>query len=345
MINTVLLDGMTVGGRRPYVIAEIGNNHMGEVEEAKRLIEMARDAGANAVKFQKRDNATLFTRAFYNSPYHSEAAYADTYGAHRDYFEFSLGQYLELKEHADLMGITMIATAFDLPSVDFLEQVDIPYFKVASAGIQNPLLLERIAATGKPVVMSVGGADWDTILMAESKFPDNPLIILHCTASYPAKPKDMGMWRVVDLKKTFPDRIIGFSDHDDGLALAVMAYTLGARVFEKHITMSHSNRGTDHAFSLEYGGLRSYVNNLHEASEALRRLRHPLETEKRPIYKMGYGVYPSRFISAGTEVSPSELCIKSPAEGLEGWDYYALLGRRTTRDLSKEEPLSWEDFE
>ena len=101
-MTEVVLDGVTVGnGCPPYVIAECGNNHQGDIEEAKRLIEMARDAGANVCKFQKRDNATLFTKAFYNSPYNNENSYAPTYGAHRDYFEFSLGQYLELKAHAD----------------------------------------------------------------------------------------------------------------------------------------------------------------------------------------------------------------------------------------------------
>jgi len=346
-MTEIVLDGLTVGEERPpYVIAEAGNNHMGDLEEAKRLMEMAREAGANAIKFQKRDNATLFTKKFYNSPYNSESAYANTYGAHRDYFEFSLGQYLELKAYADFLGITMIATPFDLPSVDFLENVEIPFYKVASGSIHNPLLLKRIAATEKPIIASFGGCDWDTMEKAVHVLTErgSPLVMLHCTASYPAKPEYLGLERIAIMRFEYPDQVIGFSDHDDGIAMAVAAYTLGARVFEKHITMSHTNRGTDHAFSLEYFGLRSYVANLHKAHEAIKVLNHPLEIEKGPIYKMGYAVYPAAALKAGTIILPDDLVIKSPMEGLEGWEYNKIVGMTLARDVEKEQPLSWDDF-
>jgi N-acetylneuraminate synthase/sialic acid synthase len=347
-MTEIVLDGLTVGGDRPpYVIGEIGNNHMGDMEEAKRLIAMARDAGVNAVKFQKRDNATLFTKAFYNSPYHSEAAWADTYGAHRDYFEFSLGQYLELKEFADYMGLTMIATAFDLPSVDFLENVEVPFYKVASGSIHNPLLLRKIAATGKPIIASFGGVDYETMERAVDVLTGrgSPLVMLHCTASYPAKPEDLGLERVAVMKYDYPEHVIGFSDHDDGIALAVAAYTLGARVFEKHITMNHSNRGTDHAFSLEYMGLRSYVSNLHKSHAAIRALDHPLEIEKKPVYKMGYAVYPAKDLAAGITLMPEDLVIKSPMDGLSGWEYDKIVGMELQVDKKKEEPFSMDDFD
>ncbi len=347
-MREVVLDGISVGGDKPpYIISEAGCNHMGDIEEAKRLIEMARDAGANAVKFQKRDNVTLFTKDFYNSPYHSEAAWADTYGAHRDYFEFSLGQYLELKDYADYVGITMIATAFDLPSVDFLEAVEIPFYKVASGSVTNPLLLRKLASLNKPIIASFGGADYDTIekAVAVLRGRGSKLIMLHCTASYPAKPADLSLDRISILKREYPQHVIGFSDHDDGIAMAVAAYTLGARVFEKHITMSHTNRGTDHAFSLEYFGLRSYINNLHAAHKAVDYREQPMEVELKPIYKMGAAVYPALDLPEGLVIKPEHLVIKSPMEGLMGWHYDDLIGKVTTRVLEKEEPLSLEDFE
>ena len=347
-MREVVLDGISVGnGRPPYVIAEAGCNHMGDIEEAKRLIEMAQDAGANAVKFQKRDNAALFTKAFYNSPYHSPFAWADTYGAHRDYFEFSLGQYFELKAYADYIGITMIATAFDLPSIDFLEAVEIPFYKVASGSVTNPLLLRKLASLNKPIIASFGGADYNTIKMAVEvlRGRGSKLILLHCTAAYPAKPEDLTLDRISILKQDYPQHVIGFSDHDDGIAMGVAAYTLGARVFEKHITMSHTNRGTDHAFSLEYFGLRSYVNNLHNAHKAVDYREQPMEAELKPIYKMGYAVYPALNIKKGVIITANDLVIKSPMEGLMGWYYDDLIGMMTTRDLEKEEPLSLEDFE
>lgn len=343
----IVLDGITVGDNRPpWVCAEIGNNHQGDMQEAKRLIEMARDAGANACKLQKRDNSALFTKAFYNSPYNSENSYADTYGAHRDYFEFSLGQYLELKDYADYLGITMIATAFDLPSVDFLENVEVPFYKVASGSVTNPLLLKKIASLGKPIIASFGGANWNTMDKAVSVLTEQgaPLIMLQCTASYPAPPSLLNLDRITLMRNRYPEHIIGFSDHEDGIAMGVAAYTLGARVFEKHITMSHSNRGTDHAFSLEYMGLRSYVGNLHRAHQALDYNEQPFEEEKKPIYKMGYSIYPAHDIKAGTILMPEDLVIKSPMEGLNGWAYNDIIGEELKVDKKKEEPFSWDDF-
>ena len=158
-MSDVVLDGISVGSSHyPYTIAELGHNHMGDIREAKRLMVVAQAAGVQAVKLQRRDNHALYTERFYNSPYGGENSYADTYGAHRDYLEFSLTDYLELQDYADQLGITFIATAFDLPSVEFLQELDVPYFKIASGSIQNPLLLRRVASLGKPVVASLGGA-------------------------------------------------------------------------------------------------------------------------------------------------------------------------------------------
>jgi sialic acid synthase SpsE len=146
------------------------------------------------------------------------------------------------------------------------------------------------------------------------------------------------------MKYDYPEHVIGFSDHQDGIDQAVAAYTLGARVFEKHITMSHSNRGTDHAFSLEYFGLKSYVNNLYKTWMAIKALDYPLETEERPLYKMGYAVYPAKDLKAGIILMPEDLVIKSPMEGLVGWEYDKIVGMELANDVEKEQPLDWADF-
>ena len=347
MTNAVL-DGISVGpDYPPYVIAEGGSNHMGDIEECKRLMLMAHDAGAQAFKIQKRDNKTLYTEEFYNSAYNSENAYKSTYGAHRDYLEFSLGQFLELQEYANFLGITFIATPFDLPSVDFLEAINVPFYKVASGSISNPLLLRKIASIGVPVVASFGGATPEEVERVVLLFADagTELILLHCVAGYPPRPEELTLETIDLLRETYPDHVVGFSDHDDGISMALVAWAKGARVFEKHITNSHTNKGTDHAFSLEYMGLRSYIGNLHEAGRASPYQKQPLESERDPLHKMRSSVYTTRDIAAGEILTAADLVLKSPADGMDGWEYDKLLGLRVRELIEKEEPLSWQKFE
>lgn len=347
-MTEIVLDGISVGDGRPaYCIAEIGHNHLGDIEECKKLMFMAADAGAQACKLQKRDNLELYTKGFFDSAYNSEASYAATYGKHRDYLEFGLSEYLELQEYANYLGITFIATPFDLFSLEFLEALNVPYYKIASGSITNPLLLRKVASIGKPVVASFGGATADEVERAIILFDNagTELVMLHCTAAYPAAPEELGLGRITDFAQKYPEHVIGFSDHDDGIAMAVSAYTLGARVFEKHITLSHTNRGTDHAFSLESAGLRAYINNLREAYAASQTLDHPLNSEKGPLYKMGGACYFNKNMKAGWKILEDDIVIKSPAAGLDGWEYDNLVGLELNQDVLKEMPLTWEMFE
>src|SRR3990167_4462552 len=169
-MSEVVLDGTPVGNSHPpYIIAECGHNHMGSIDEAKRLISVAAAAGANAVKFQRRNNRELYTQSYYDAPYDNELSYGATYGEHRDFLEFDEGQYRELQAYAADHKITFISTPFDIPSVEFLEDLGVPYYKVASGSVQNPLLLRAIASKRKPVVVSFGGVRPDTIFRAVSE--------------------------------------------------------------------------------------------------------------------------------------------------------------------------------
>src|SRR3990167_4925845 len=186
-MSEIILDGTPAGdGHPPYIIAELGNNHGGSLEDAKKLIAVAAAAGVNAVKLQKRDNHELYTQSYYDAPYDNELSYGPTYGTHRDFLEFDGDQYRELQAYAAGVKITFIATPFDLPSVAFLEDLNVPYYKVASGSVQNPLLLRAIGSLGKPVLASFGGAKSDTIFRAVTELEKFgcPLVLLHCTASY-----------------------------------------------------------------------------------------------------------------------------------------------------------------
>ena len=199
--RTLDLMGRLISDDHPaFVIAEIGHNHQGDLQKCKDMFLAAKYSGADAVKLQKRDNKTLFTKAAYNESYNSENAYKPTYGEHREYLEFGKEEYLELKRFAKEIGILFFSTAFDIPSADFLEEeIDLPFYKIASADITNTSLLRHVASFGKPMIMSTGGAEMEDVKRAyETVMPINSQIaILQCTASYPCKVEDLNL-RVIE---------------------------------------------------------------------------------------------------------------------------------------------------
>ena len=164
-------------------------------------------------------------------------------------------------------------------------------------------------------------------------------------AGYTPKPEDLNLDRILVFQEEYPENVIGFSDHDDGISMALVAWAKGARVFEKHITLSHTNKGTDHPFSLEYMGLRTYVGNLQEAERASVLQNQPLEVEVGPLHKMGSACYFNRDMKRGDTITVDNLILKSPAEGLLGWEYDNLIGRQLVVDVVAESPLEEAFFE
>ena len=233
MARKLTIDGFTISDDSDcFVIAEIGHNHQGDLEKAKELFKTAKECGVNAVKLQKRDNKTLFTRAAYNRPYDHRNSFGPTYGAHREYLEFGKKEYVELKENAEELGVTMFATAFDFPSADFLAELDMPVYKMASGDLKNTPLLKYVAQIGKPMIVSTGGGSMEDVQRAyDTIMPINQqLCIMQCTSSYPAEYEDLNLRVVQTFREKFPDNVIGLSDHENGIAMAVGAYVLGARV-------------------------------------------------------------------------------------------------------------------
>ena len=332
-----------------YVIAEIGHNHQGDVEKAKDLIRAAKDCGVDAVKLQKRDNRSLFTREFFDAPYDNENSFGPTYGAHREALELDRDAWLELQACARELGVTLFATAFDPPSADFLAELDVPAFKIASADIVNTPLLRHVAALGKPMLVPTGGATLEDVDRAvETILPLNPhLCLLQCTASYPADVSELSLGVITTLRERYPDLVIGLSDHQDGIAMAPVAYMLGARVIEKHFTLSHTWKGTDHAFSLMPEGMRKLVRDLRRTPAAVGdgvKRRYP--SEERPLEKMGKKLVAARDLAEGHVLGADDVAIKSPAGGgLPPYEYDAVLGRRLARPLSADQGITLLDLE
>jgi sialic acid synthase len=270
-----------------YVIAEIGHNHGGSLATCKEMFDAARWAGANAVKLQKRENRTLYTEEAYNAPYNSENAFGPTYGAHREALEFNAEQYLDLQAYAKRLGITFFATAFDVPSANFLFVLDVPAIKIASGDLTNFGLLKHVATLEKPVILSTGGAIRGVRAVIEArKFFGEDCAVLQCTSGYPATYNELDLKVIESYRALMWDTVIGWSAHDTGIAMAPVAYALGARIIEKHFTLDRSLKGTDQAFSLEPQGMRTMIENLKHCREALGDgVKRAYMSEAEPLKK------------------------------------------------------------
>jgi sialic acid synthase len=332
-----------------YVVAEIGNNHQGDLDQAKQLISAARECGANAVKLQKRSNRSLYTKEFFDQPYDNESSFGRTYGEHREALELGPDDYVELQAHARAVGITFFATAFDFESADFLAGIDVPAFKVASGDLRNTPLLRHIAGFGKPMILSTGGAGMADVERAvDTVLPLNEqLCVLQCTAAYPADTDDLNLNAITTLRERFPELVIGLSDHQNGIAMAVAAYMLGARVIEKHFTLNHAAKGTDHAFSLMPEGMRKLVRDLQRIPGALGDgVKRPLEIEQKPIQKMAKKLVAARDLEQGHVITSDDIAIKSPADGgLPPYELDRIVGLRLRRPLRTDENVELVDLE
>ncbi len=342
------IDGRRIADDTPcFVIAEIGHNHQGSVERAQELFVLAKQCGVDAVKLQKRDNRRLYTRELYDSPYENENSFGPTYGAHREALELDRVAYVELQACARELGLVFFATAFDEPSADLLGALDVPAFKIASGDLTNTPLLRHVAALGKPLVVSTGGATLEDVDRAVDVVTGagGSLCLLQCTAAYPAAVEELNLGAITTLRERYPELVIGLSDHQDGIAMAPVAYMLGARVIEKHFTLSHTAKGTDHAFSLMPEGMRKLVRDLRRVPIAIGDgVKRPLPSEEKPLQKMGKKLVASRSLPAGHVLADGDLVAKSPADG--GLPPYALdelLGATLVRALAADEGILAED--
>jgi N-acetylneuraminate synthase/sialic acid synthase len=328
-----------------YVIAEVGHNHQGDLDKCKELFRVAKECGVDAVKLQKRDNRSLYTRAMYDKPYDNENSFGATYGEHREALEFGRDEYQELQRFARDVGVTFFATVFDIPSADFMGRLDVPAYKIASGDLKTTPLLRHVAGFGKPMIVSTGGATAEDIARAyDTIAPINPqLAFLQCTAAYPASPEELNLRVIATLRAAYPELVIGLSDHENGIAMAVAAYVLGARIIEKHFTLNHTWKGTDHAFSLEPIGMRKLVRDLRRTREALGTgIKCPLPAEQRPLVKMGKKLVAAGALGAGHVLTAADVAMRSPGDGLPPYLLDQVLGRTLTKPLQPDDPITFE---
>ena len=284
---TVTIGSRVIGGGRPaYVIAEIGLNHNGDVALAKQLIDVAADAGVDAVKFQKR-TPEISTPATMRDTLRETPWGTMTYLEYRYRVEFDRAQYIEVADHAVLRGLDWFASPWDEPSVAFLEDLNVVAHKIASASVTDIPLLRAVRDTGKPVILSTGMSTIEQIDAAIDELGTDRLVLMHATSTYPMEPEEANLRMIPVLRDRYPGVPIGYSGHERGLQISLAAVALGAVAVERHITLDRTMWGSDHAASLEPTGLQHLVRDIRIVEEALGDgVKRVFPGEQAPMAKL-----------------------------------------------------------
>lgn len=332
----------------PYFIAEVGQNHNGNLDDALEYIRVFSAAGASAVKFQTRDNKFLFSTEAYEAPYHSDNAFGDTYGEHREFLELSRSDLLQIKDECKRCNVDFMSTPFDEPSIDLLMEVGVDLFKVASFDLGNIPLINRLVVTGKPIVLSIGGGRQDHIdstinflIQSEANFS-----VLHCVSHYPCPPNHLRLGRIKKLLENYSEISIGSSDHFSGILSGPVAYMLGAKVFEKHVTLNRAQKGTDQSFSLEPKGFTDFVRDILRVDEMLLDVE-PVDIGEEPVFKkLGKSIVAGKKIKKGEELNLNNMSGKIFTEkGVPVRDSFKFIGRLVSRDFEAGEKINFEDLD
>jgi sialic acid synthase SpsE len=340
-----LRSGRVIGQDQPcFIVAEIGNNHQGSLDNAKRMVEEAARAGVQAVKFQKRHMESLLTRAGREAPYTGANSFGPTYGAHRNALELSVEQMAELKDLTESLGLVFFASAWDEVSLDEMLGLGMDLIKVCSADVVNVPLLRKVAAAGLPVIMSTGMSTLEEVdnAMAILREGADGLVLLHCNSSYPCAVEQIGLPVMDALRERY--RVpVGYSGHERGLAPSVAAVALGACVVERHFTLDKTQVGTDHKASLEPAELAQLVRMIREVESCMiLKGKKVFPEELAAAKKLRKCMVFSRDLPAGHVLTPADLTTRSPLDGISPVHWDEVLGAVVARSVKHEEPLQWE---
>lgn len=324
-----------------YIIAEAGDNHNGDFNTALKLVDVAKRAGADCVKFQTFVTEEIISKYAEMAEYQKKNT-----GKEESQFEMvkrlelSFDGFRKIKEYCDRVGIQFLSTPFDLKSVDFLNELGVPFFKIPSGEITNYPYLIKIAHTGKPVVMSTGMCEPDEILAAINVLEKNgsgEITLLHCNTEYPTPLKDVNLYAMRTMKKMFGKKV-GYSDHTKGIEVPVAAVALGACVIEKHFTLDKNMPGPDHKASLEPDELGRMVKNIRNIEIALGDgVKRVSESERKNIAIARKSIVARRNIQEGEILTEENLAVKRPGTGINPMQWMEVLGTRAVRDFKEDE--------
>lgn len=352
MHNSINLGSRIIDSRsKPYVIAEIGVNHEGSLDQAKRLIDQAKKGGADAAKFQSYKAGTLASK---HSPSYWDTTKEPTrsqYALFQKYDNFGPDEYRALAEHCRQGGIDFLSTPFDDEAIEFLDPL-VPFFKIASADLTNIPFLRKVAAKGKPVVLSTGAStlgEVDIAVDALIQAGCADIALLHCILNYPTDNANAHLRMIEGLKRAYPRNIIGYSDHtlpDDAMTSLVTAHLLGAVIIEKHFTHDKTLPGNDHYHAMDQHDLARFVALAETVHVLLGPSDHkaPIATEAISRKNARRSIVLARDVAAGQQLTAADLTYKRPGTGVSPMHWDEVLNRRTAAALQADHVLQWQDL-
>lgn len=344
--NKIKISNTIIGRGQPcYVIAEIGINHNGKLDLAKKLIDVSVAAGANAVKFQKRTLNELYKKDVLDNPNIESQGFEILIDVLKQ-VEFNESDYKKIVDYCNEKNTTFLCTPWDKPSVDFLEKLQIPAYKIASADMTNFPLIKYISKTKKPIIVSTGMSTMEEIENTVSflKNEDASFILMHCNSTYPSPIDTLNLNLIPTLMEKF-DVPVGYSGHEADIIPTLTAANLGAVVIERHITLDKTMEGIDQAASLDPDEFTNLIKFIREAEKAKGKpIKNMTRGEVLQRELLGKSIICSSDINEGDIFSEKNIEVKGPAKGLSPQYYFEILGKKSTRKIQKEEYLQLDDL-
>jgi sialic acid synthase SpsE len=330
-----------------YIIGEIGLNHNGSIDIAKKLIDVGVMAGVDAVKFQKRTVDKLAIKEILDAEDNRFPEFGKTYREVREHIEFGKDEYVELKQYSESKNLDFMVTAFDITAVDFLEDLDVQSYKLASHCLTNLDLLKYLAQRRKPTILSTGMAEWDEISRAVDIFKkyNCPLALMHCVSAYPT-PLDQCNLELIAILRSRYEIPVGYSGHELGFLPSICAVAMGAQIIERHFTLDKKMIGFDHKISLEPNELAAMNAQIREV-ESIRGngVKEVSDTEQITRDKYHVSMVLSSPISQGSKLDKTMIEYRNPGTGIPAKLAHEVLGKRAKQDIDKDIVLQPDWFE
>ncbi len=333
-MTTIQIGSNRIGDKMPcFIIAEGGLNHNGDMNLAKKMIHSAAQAGADAIKFQTFTTEELFP------PNHPDYAQFQKTLFDRD-------TYLQLQQEARQQGLVFLSTPFDKDSVDLLDEIGVPAFKIGSGEVTHVELLEYIATKGKPILLSTGMSQWEQIDRAVKTIRkhENPLILLHCVSAYPCPIEEAQIRTMTAIRERY-GLLVGYSDHTEGDEAALAAVALGGCVVEKHFTLSQDLPGWDHFFSYDPDQMRHLIHSIRLVEACLGDDQKGLTQKEQEIQSIARrALYARRYIRAGEVLNHENVVVRRPEGPIPADQWPLAAGKKAAKDIPSETPLTWDQI-